>query len=122
LKSHPQHQQALQYLADTMLSLGHPEQAEALLRKALRLDPKLRLAHLDLGIILAGRNNVESASAHFREAIRLDPSKADAHYRLARLLHSQGRTAEAEREFAKVKELQSEVREDLLTQVSGSRR
>ena len=73
--------------------------------KALKLDPNLRLAHLDLGIIYAARNDGHAAVRHFKEAIRIDPSQADAHYRLGRVWMSLGRTQDAESEFAKVKAL-----------------
>jgi len=78
----------------------------------LKLDANMRLAHLDLGILQASRNDSDSAAAHFREAIRIDSSKPDAHYRLGRLLLSIGRQKEAEAEFARVKQLAKEERPD----------
>jgi Flp pilus assembly protein TadD len=65
----------------------------------------IRLAHLDLGILLANRSDTEEAARHFREAIRIDPSRPDAHYHLGKLWRSLGRDEEADSEFAKVKEL-----------------
>jgi len=69
------------------------------------LDSKLRLAYLDLGILLAQRRDSDEAARHFREAIRIDPSKPDAHYRLGRLLNSLGRVQDAQAEFETVKKL-----------------
>jgi Flp pilus assembly protein TadD len=72
------------------------------------LDANNRLAHLDLGILLTNKGDSPEAERHLREAIRMDPSKPDAHYRLGKLLRSLGREAEADAEFAKVKELSRE--------------
>jgi len=82
--------------------------AEAHLRRALSVDANIRLAQLDLGILLAARNDSGEAAHRFREAIRIDPSKPDAHYRLGRLWSSLGREAEAQAEFEKVKKLAAE--------------
>jgi Flp pilus assembly protein TadD len=82
--------------------------AEVHLRRALALDAGMRLAHLDLGILLAAKNGSDEAARHFREAIRLDPSKPDAHYRLGRLWTSLGREHDAQDEFDKVQKLAAE--------------
>ena len=82
--------------------------AEQHLRHALALDPKIRLANLDLGILLAEKNESDEAARLFREAIRIDPSVPDAHYRLGRLLSSLGRENEAQAEFEAVKKLATE--------------
>ena len=63
---------------------------------------------MDLGILLAARNDSGEAARCFREAIRIDPYKPDAHYRLGRLLSSLGREQEAQAEFDKVKKLAAE--------------
>lgn len=65
----------------------------------------MRLAHLDLGILLSSGTDKAGAERHLREAIRLDPEKTEAHYQLGRLLRATGREPEAAAEFAKVKEL-----------------
>jgi Flp pilus assembly protein TadD len=93
--------------------------ADTHLRRALALDAKIRLAHLDLGILLAGTNDSDSAIRHFREAIRIDPSHVDAHYHLGRLLRSLGRSQEADFEFAKVKELAAETGPAPLLKLAG---
>jgi tetratricopeptide (TPR) repeat protein len=105
LAAQPQHMQALTYLADTEMHLGYEKEAEEQLRQALKLDGRIRLAHMDLGILLASKNESNEAAAQFREAIRIDSSKLDAHYRLGQLLLSLGREKEAETEFSQVKQL-----------------
>jgi Flp pilus assembly protein TadD len=89
------------------------------LRLALRFDAAIRLAHLDLGIILSAGGDSAEAARHLREAIRLDLARPDAHYRLGRLLRTMGREQEAQAEFAKVKELAKEEPPPPLIQVPG---
>ncbi len=91
------------------------------MRYALKLAPKTRLAHLDLGILLARGEKSAEAVRHFREAVRLDPSKPDAHYRLGRLLSSLGREQEAQAEFDKVKQLAAEEPPPPLVRLPGGK-
>ena len=79
----------------------------------------MRLAHLDLGILLAAKNDSAAAVRHFRAAIRLDASKPDAHYRLGRLWLSLGRKQEADSEFAKVKALATQEQHPPLIEMPG---
>ena len=97
LANQPQHAQALTYLGDAEMHTEKDGPAETHLRRALALDAGIRLAHLDLGILLAAKNDSDEAVRQFREAIRLDPSKPDAHYRLGRLYSSLGREQDAQR-------------------------
>lgn len=119
LKAQPQHTQALTYLADAEMHTDNDQAAEAHLRQVLALDSNIRLAQLDLGILLASRNDSDAAAQCFREAIRIDPSKPDAHYRLGRLWSSLGRDQEAQAEFEKVKSLAAEQPPAPLIQLSG---
>jgi len=119
LANQPQQTQALAYLGDAEMHLGNEKEAGEHLRRALKLDPGFRLAHLDLGILLTHQNDSTGAERHLREAIRLDPSKPDAHFRLGTLWHSLGREADADAEFAKVKELAKEEPQAPLIKVPG---
>jgi len=119
LASQPQHVQALTYLGDAEMHADREKSAEQHLRGALALDAGIRLAHLDLGILLAARKESDEAARHFREAIRIDPAKPDAHYRLGRLWSSLGRQQEAQAEFDKVKALAAEETPPPLIQLSG---
>jgi len=91
LTNQPQHSQALTYLGDAEMRTEKDGPAETHLRRALAFDTNMRLAHLDLGILLAAKNDSDEAVRQFREAIRLDAAKPDAHYRLGRLYNSLGR-------------------------------
>ena len=106
LDLNPNHVQALTYLGDTQMKLSHPESALPLLEKAVRIDPKDQLAHLDLGIlhIDAGRN--DDALRELKTAEQLDPNDQNVHFRLGRFYKSLGKTTEANAEFEKTRGLQ----------------
>lgn len=53
-----------------------PELAQEDLRIALRLNPKLADAWLELGLLRAGRGDIAGAGAALKKAIRLDPGGA----------------------------------------------
>src|SRR5205823_1531071 len=107
------------YLGDAEMHAYREKPAEEHLRRAVTIDANIRLAQLDLGILLAARNEPDEAARRFREAIRIDPSKPDAHYRLGRLWNSLGREREAEAEFEKVKNLAAEETPAPLIRVAG---
>jgi tetratricopeptide (TPR) repeat protein len=90
-----------------------------LLDKALAIDPTVRIAHLDLGIVFAQDKQYDRAIAAFKEAIRLDDSKTDAHFRLARVYREAGKPAEAAAELAIVRQLREQTKEDNLQKVTG---
>ena len=119
LENDPSHAQANAYLGDVLLHRDDPAGARGFLEKAGHLDLKIRIVHLDLGILHAGHKEYAPAARELREAVRLDPSRADAHYRLAQVYQSLGRATEAKAELATVRRLHEQRNEDLLQQISG---
>jgi Tfp pilus assembly protein PilF len=81
--------------------MNHPEAAQPLLEKALRIDPRRELAHLDLGILYADAGRPDDALREMKEAARLAPEDVDVHWRLGRLYRSMGRKDEAKAELDK---------------------
>ena len=63
--------------------------------RALQLDPKLVLAHFNLGVLLANRGDIDEAIGHFRQAIKISPSELAFYDALAALLRRQGKNDEA---------------------------
>jgi tetratricopeptide (TPR) repeat protein len=106
LVNNPNHAPALAFLADSDIKMGNPDAAQPLLEKAIRLDPKLELAHLDLGILLSDAGKREDALHELETAERINPNDQEAHWRLGRFYKSIGRNQEAAAEFAKTKQLQ----------------
>jgi tetratricopeptide (TPR) repeat protein len=75
------------------------KQVEALLRRAIVLDPKLTTAFLRLGILLADEQRYKEAIPELRRATQLDPDEPQGHYRLAQAYQRTGQDALAAREF-----------------------
>ncbi len=62
---------------------GGLQQAEALLEKAVTIDPKLGEAYLQLGILYSERGDFEQAIRAYKKAIEISPRLGEAHYRLS---------------------------------------
>jgi tetratricopeptide (TPR) repeat protein len=117
----PDNVQALTYLADTEIKLNHPETARPLLEKAVLINPRMGLAHLDLGIIEADAGNNEVALRELKLASQLSPTDINPHYRLARLYQAMGRKQEAAAEFAKTKALTKAANDSVFNQLKNAR-
>jgi tetratricopeptide (TPR) repeat protein len=74
-------------------------QIESLLQKAVRIDPKLAPAYLQLGILYSAQNKFPEAISSYQKAIASDPQMEDAHYRLAQLYTRAGDKAKAQQEL-----------------------
>ena len=79
---------------------SNPE-AEALIRKAIDLEPQNAAAYNNLGDILARTGSLESAINRFEEAIKLKSDLAEAHYNLALLMLRKGDREQSHAEFEK---------------------
>lgn len=75
------------------------DEAEALYRRALEIDPWLAIAYTNLGNICFRRNAEEQAEALYRKALELDVSQPEAQYNLGYVMLERGRAAEAIRYF-----------------------
>jgi tetratricopeptide (TPR) repeat protein len=72
---------------------------EALLKRAVLLDPRLTRGFFELGVLLAEQERYPEAIEHFRRASSLQPSLSQAHYRLAQLYQRTGQKALAAKEL-----------------------
>lgn len=72
---------------------------QKLLESAVAFDPAFADAHLQLGILYAGKREWQQAIAQYRQAIRSQPDLADAHYRLGEALVRADDRAAAQNEF-----------------------
>jgi tetratricopeptide (TPR) repeat protein len=116
----PDNLQALTYLADTELKINRPEVALPLLDRVLRIDPKMELAHLDRGILLANAGRRDGALRELKVAARLSPSDVKVHWRMARLYQSMGRKDEAEAEFHKTLSLTKAVNDSVFSKLDNA--
>lgn len=86
--------------------------AETQLQKAIELDPHLGSAYLQLGILLAGRQQFRQAGAMFEKAIQYTPLPDEAHYRLAEVYRRTGETEKARLETARYKQVAAQKAEE----------
>ena len=83
----------------------------------------IRIAAIDLGVILAQQKQYPEAVAALQRVVALDPAEPDAHYRLAHIYREMGKTEESEKEFATVRELKEKKDrqdEDLVRKMSSA--
>jgi tetratricopeptide (TPR) repeat protein len=87
-------------------------EAESLLEHAIRLDPNLAKAHIELGSLYARRKNYEGSAREFEAAERLVPDMNEVHYRLASAYKKTGRAGAAEREMKLFSEARESTKDD----------
>jgi tetratricopeptide (TPR) repeat protein len=87
-------------------------QIESLLNKAVRLDPKLGAAYLQLGILYAAKRDFPKAIADYQKASDVSPELEEAHYRLADAYRRIGQKTKAEHELQLYKELTKKKSEE----------
>ncbi len=78
---------------------GNLADAEKLLNKSLRLDPKLGAAYLQIGIIYFDRADFPQAIAAFQKTIQVTPDLEEAHYRLSQTYERTGERLKAQQEL-----------------------
>src|SRR5207245_7386205 len=71
-------------------TLGHFDEAEAEMRRAVELDPLTRHFSYQLGRVLACAGRPADAAMQFAKQLALDSIYPPAHYELAKALASQG--------------------------------
>jgi tetratricopeptide (TPR) repeat protein len=117
LDNNPDHAQALTYLADCDMQLSRPEAAPPLLEKAIHIDPRIELAHLDLGILYGNAGRRDDALRELKMAEKLNPEDQNVHWRLGRFYKAIGRNEEAKVEFDKTRSLQKAADQSVFTKL-----
>jgi tetratricopeptide (TPR) repeat protein len=106
VKAHPRNALAHFHYAMSLWK-GQPDQSEpadmrrveALLRRAVTLDPTLAKGFLQLGILFSEEQRYAEAIPDLRRATQLQPDQAQAHYRLAQAYQRTGQKALAAKEL-----------------------
>jgi tetratricopeptide (TPR) repeat protein len=119
LANNPKQAEAMAYLGDTEMQLNHPELSPPLLEKAAEIDPRLELAHLDLGILDADAGRNDEALREMKLAAKLAPDDVNVHWRMGRLYRAMGKRNEAKDEFDKAANLHKATDNALLDRMSG---
>jgi len=78
---------------------GNLDEAEKLLNKSLRLDPKLGVAYMQLGTIYFDRADFAHAIAAYQKTIQVSPDLEEAHYRLSQTYERTGEKLKAQQEL-----------------------
>ncbi len=86
--------------------------SESLLQKAVRLDPKLGVAYLQLGILEGSRGDFPKAITAYQQAIAANPELEQAHYRLAQAYRRTGQSIKAEAEIELYERLSKKTAEE----------
>jgi len=94
------------------------QQVEALLTKAVSIDPKCVDAYLQLGILSSSRHNYEKAIRFYTKAIEVNSQLGEAHYRLGVVYDRTGEPAKARSEFL----LHDEIEKRQAAEVERERR
>jgi tetratricopeptide (TPR) repeat protein len=79
--------------------------AEALLERAVSIDPRFDEAYLQLGILFAARAESPRAISAYKKAIEANPQSAEAHYRLGLAYKRIGEEEKAQRELQLYKQI-----------------
>lgn len=74
-------------------------EAEKLLENAVRLDPKLALAHLQLGVLKSNGGDWQGAKESYEKATASDPALPDPHFRLAQVYKRWGHQQKVSQEL-----------------------
>ncbi|TWT36464.1 Type I phosphodiesterase / nucleotide pyrophosphatase [Posidoniimonas corsicana] len=85
--------------ASVLLECGHPDAAEAALRRAIEIASGNAAAHVGLARVWWQRDDAEQTAAEARKALAIAPAYAEARFLLAEALHRAGREREAIPEF-----------------------
>ncbi len=94
------------------------EQVEAMLTKAVTIDPQCSDAYLQLGNLSSSQRNYQKAIGFYLHAIEANPQLSEAHYRLGMAYDRTGERAKAQREF----QLHDEIEKQQAAAVERQRR
>jgi tetratricopeptide (TPR) repeat protein len=92
---------------------GNPAQVESLLQKAVHLDPKLGIGHLQLGILYSEQKDFRKAMMAYQNAIEASPRMEEAHYRLAQIYKRTGENLKAQQELETFDQLSKKRAEEV---------
>jgi len=79
--------------------------AETELKTALKIDPRLGNAYLQLGILRSEREDFPGAITAFQKAVETTPLPDEAHYRLAQVYRRMGEAGKAAKEIELFKQI-----------------
>lgn len=119
-KLHPENALANYYFAVSLWKQWRASQdvaqlmrAQALVERAISIDPTLAIAYLQLGILYSERKDLPNAILAYLQAIAVDSKLEEAHYRLAQAYRRTGKTKEAQAELRIYEQIAKEKKEKI---------
>lgn len=91
----PKNPVALHLMGVVQHQKGDAFKAVQMIGQAVRVRPDYLDAHMNLGQVQRGLNQLDAAAASFEAALKVEPAHASAHFQLAITRHMQGRGADA---------------------------
>ena len=88
-------------------------EVESHLEKAVRLDPKLGAAYLQLGVLYSDRKEFPQAISAYQKAIDASPGLEEAHYRLAQVYRRTGEKLKAQHELQLYQQISKKKEEEV---------
>ena len=101
----PQHGEPYAFYGALLARLGKSEEALSVLRQAVAVSPRSFVANFHLGRVLLTLDRLQEADKFLHAAADLAPKFSRTYYLLGKLRQKQSRTADAERYWARFKEL-----------------
>ncbi len=92
-------------LATMLIHNDRASEARPYLEQALAINPKNAQSLFEMGVLLEKSGNPQAALQNFRDAIKFDANLGGAYYHAARICQKLGLTDEAQRYFARFKEV-----------------
>ena len=86
---------------------------ESLLQKSIRLDPRLSVGYLQLGILYSDRKDFAQAISAYQKAITANPRLEEAHYRLSQAYRRIGEQSKAQQELELYNQLSKQTAEEI---------
>ena len=90
-----------------------PARVRELLEKAVRLDPRLGAAYLQLGILYSDQNDDAAAIAAYQKAIAVSSRTDEAHYRLGQAYERTGQKVKARKELEAYEQVSKKLQQEI---------
>ncbi len=101
----PNHPDLLHLAGQVSLHTGNRDESKRLIRRAIKVAPKIGLYHYSLAAALFAENDLDGALQSLRAAIRLEPRNADAYTNLGIVFVRKKQHDEAEAAFSQAARL-----------------
>jgi tetratricopeptide (TPR) repeat protein len=88
-------------------------QVESHLEKAVRLDPRVSAAYVQLGVLYSDRKDFPQAISAYQKAIDASPGSEEAHYRLAQVYRRTGEKLKAQQQLELYQQISKKKEEEV---------